>query len=226
MSEPALKLATQEEELTREVVSIESQAKALKIVDSPSYLSAGELWKSIKDIRKKVADFCDPGIKQAHELHKTLVAKKKEADTPLDNAERIVKRAMSDYDAEQERLRREEQRRLEEIARKEEEERRLQEAIAAEEEARRNGATKEVAAQEAAAIIDEPVYVAPVVIPKTVPKMQGGPVYRTIWKFRIKDVNLIPRQYMMPNEVAIGAVVRSLKNQANIPGVEAYEDRV
>jgi hypothetical protein len=224
-AEPALQLVTPDE-VMKEVVTVEDQAKALKVIDSPSYVAAGELWKTIKGIRAKVAETFDSNIKKAHELHKGLVAEKKRHDAPLDEAERMVKQAMSRYDQEQERNRREEQARLEAIARKQEQERRLQEAIVAEEELRAQGATKEEAAQEAAAIIDEPVSVAPVVLPKATPKLAGGPVYRTIWKFRIINVNLIPRQYMVPDEKAIGGVIRSSQGKISIPGVTAYEERV
>jgi transcriptional regulator of heat shock response len=225
MGEAALSLVTSDE-VMKEVISIEDQAKALKIVSRETYIKAGELWKTIKAIRAKVAETFDGNIKKAHELHKSLVAEKKRHDGPLDEAERMVKRGMSDFDLEQERIRQAEQRRLEEIARKEAEERALLEAIATEEEAKRNGATKEEAAQEAAAIIDEPVTVAPVVLPKATPKMQGGPVYRTIWKARIVNEKIIPREYLVPDMVKINGVVRSLKGAANIPGVTAYEERV
>jgi hypothetical protein len=73
--------------------------------------------------------------------------------------------------------------------------------------------------------MEEPVYAPPVIVPKTVPKLNGGPVYRTITKFRIINEALIPRQYMMPDLVKIGGVVRALKNQTNVPGIEVYEER-
>lgn len=226
MAEPTFQSVPQEDEVTKEVATVEDQAKALKVVDTTSYLAAGELWKSIKALRVKVADTFDKSIKAAHELHKGLVAKKKEHDAPLDAAERMVKQAMSSYDLEQEKIRQAEQRRLEEIARKAAEERILLEAIAAEEDAKRNGATKEEAAQEAQAIMEEPVYVPPVVIPKATPKMQGGPVYTTRWDFEIIDIEKIPRQYMVPDLVKIRQVVTALKEQANIPGIRPFPKRV
>jgi hypothetical protein len=144
---------------------------------------------------------------------------------PLAGAQKSVKGLMSAYDAEQERIRLAEQRRLEEEARKKAEEQALLDAIAAEEEAKANGATAEQAKEESAAILETPVYVPPVVLPKSTPKLQGGPVYRTIWKFRIIDRFKIPPQFMVPDEVKIGQVVRALKAQHGIPGVEAYEER-
>ena len=251
----ALKLVPQEDEVEvgREVMTVETQAKALKIVDAASYIAAGELWKTIKALRAKVGDTFNDLIKAAHKLHKDAVAKKKMHDDPLDAAERYVKAQMSAYDAEQERLRRIEQARLAEIARKEEEARRkaelerleaerkaeeeriLAEAIAAEEsgdsttaEALTNQAeiVSESIQQEKAAIASEPVYVPPVVLPKATPKMQGGPVYRTVIKFEIVNAALIPREYLIPDTVKIGALGRTLKTAARIPGIRFYEERV
>lgn len=224
MAEPALQLV-ETTEVENKALSIMDQAKAVKIVDAGSYTVAGLLWKSIKDMMKEVADTFDPIIEKAHASHKEALAQKAKFYAPLEAAYRSVKGLMSTYDAEQERIRLAEQRRLDEIARKAEEERLLQEAIAAEEEARRNGATKEEAAQEAEAVIAAPVYVAPVIIPKATPKLAGGPVYRTIWKFRITDAAKIPRQYLVPDEVKIGQIVRALKRESNIPGIEPYEER-
>lgn len=204
-------------EVEVQALTIPDQAKTINITDVQTYAGAGDFWKSIKALRSKVADTFDPLIKNAHELHKSILAKKQAVDRPLEEAERTVKRAMETYDREQERLRREEEARLREIERKAEEERRLQEAITLEE-----SGQKEVAE----AVMEAPVYVAPVVIPKVTPKMEGGPVFRTIWKFRVVNPNIIPRQYLKIDEVAIGGVVRSLKNQANIPGIEIYEERV
>jgi len=125
MAEPALKLVPQEDEVTKEVATVEDQAKALKVVDTASYVAAGELWKAIKALRAKVAFTFDDLIKAAHLAHKLAVAKKKMHDDPLDAAERMVKQAMSQYDQEQERIRQEEERKqrlaAEESARKERE---------------------------------------------------------------------------------------------------------
>lgn len=215
--EPAFQIVPREDEVTQEVATIEDQAKALQVVDAESYIAAGELWKSIKALRKKVADTFDDIISAAHLAHKKAVEKKKMHDNPLDAAERIVKTAMSNYDLAQERIRKAEEDRLREIERKAEEERRLQEAIALEAQGE-----KEVAE----AVMEAPVYVAPVVIPKTTPKLQGGPVFQTRWDFEVIDANIIPRQYMVPDLVKIRQLVTALKGQANIPGIRAFEKRV
>ena len=226
MGEPALQLVPQEEEVGKEVATVEDQAKALKVVDTASYVAAGELWKAIKALRAKVANTFDDIIKAAHLAHKKAVEKKKMHDGPLDTAERIVKQAMSVYDAEQERIRKEEEGRLREIAKRAEEDRVLAEAAAVEAEARANGATKEEAAQQADAVIAEPIYVAPIIVAKATPKLAGGPVFQTRWDFEVVSEALIPRQFLSVDMVKIRQIVTAMKSQTNIPGIRAFEKRV
>lgn len=49
---------------------------------------------------------------------------------------------------------------------------------------------------------------------------------RKIWKFKISNENLIPREYLAVDEVAIGKVVRALQEKTKIPGVEVYFEEV
>lgn len=211
-AEPALK----HEEVTEKALSIVDQAEAVQVTDPASYTAAGELFKAIVEMMKEVDSTFDPIIEAAHRSHKAALAQKKKYYDPLDKAKRGVKGLMGAYDQEQERKRREEESRLREIARKEEEDRKLAEALAAEAAGEK---------EEAAAIIEEPVYVPPVVIKKDVPKVEGLS-FRTVWKFRIVNESALPRAYMKPDEVKIGGVVRSMKGATNIPGIEAYEERV
>jgi len=225
MSEPALKLVPETEEVGVKALSIVDQSKAIKIVDSETYLKAGSILTTIKEMIKEVEDTFTPICDAAFKAHRKAVEKRDGFLNPLKDAMKGVKGAMNNYDIEIERARIAEQKRLEDIARKEEEERRIQEAIEAEAEAKRNGATAQEAAQEAEAIISEEIYIPPVVLPKETPKVKGVS-FRTIWKFRITNANAIPRQYLVPDEKAIGAVVRSSQGRIKIPGVEPYEERV
>jgi len=208
--------ALKEVGVEEKALSIVDQAKAVKVTDAESYTAAGELFKSIVEMMKEVDSTFDPIIEAAHKSHKAALEQKKKYYDPLDKAKRSVKGLLSDYDREQERKKREEEARLREIARKEEEERKLAEALAAEAAGEK---------EEAEAIMEEPVYIPPVVVKKEVPRVQGLS-FRTVWKFHIKDVTAIPRQYMTPDMVKIGGVVRAMKGQTNIPGLEVYEERV
>lgn len=207
-------------------LSVPDQARQITAIKTfEDYTRAGEILLTIKEIRKKIEATFKPIKQKMDAAKKEVLEQEKAADRPLAEAEAWIKPLIATYNAEQERIRREEEERLREIARKEEEERRLQEAIAAEEEAKRNGASKEQIAEVVQQVIDEPVKVAPIVVPRSVPKVAGISM-RENWKFRVVNEKLIPREYMKVDDVKIGAVVRALKGATNIPGIEAYNESI
>lgn len=194
-------------------LSVPDQARQIAaITTAEDYTRAGNILLTIKEIRKKIENTFRPIKQKMDAAKKEVLDQEKAADKPLAEAEAYIKPLISGYLAEQERIRKAEEDRLREIARKEEEERRLAEAIAAEQ-----SGEKEVAEE----IISAPVQPPPVVVPKTVPKVSGVSMMKQ-WKFRITDINKVPRQYLMVDEQKVGGVVRALKDQANIPGIEVY----
>lgn len=122
---------------------------------------------------------------------------------------------MSAWQDEQERLRQEEENRQRIAAQK-----------AAEEEALRQAevAQAEGNTEEAEAIIQEPVYVAPVVVPKFTPK--ASTPMRKQWTFRLLNSALVPRAYLMVNESALTKQAQSTHNSLQVPGVEFYQKNV
>lgn len=212
-----INISTDETEVVaKKALTIPEQARAIQVVDAVTYSQAGEILITIKGLRKEIGAAFDPIIKKAHEAHKEAKAQKDKAEAPLIEAENIIKPALAAYDREQERLRREEEERQREIARKQEEERKLREAEQAEKEGR---------TEEAQAIIEEPVYVPPVVIERTTPKVQGISMQK-VWKFRVVNEALVPREYMTPDMVKIGGVARATKGSVQIPGVEIYSEDI
>jgi len=113
-----------------------------------------------------------------------------------------------------ERLRREEERRLQEIARKEEEERRLAEALQAEAEGN---------IEEAKAILEEPAYIPIPTVKADIPKVDNR-LFRKVWKFRVLDIRKVPIQYLKVDEIKVGQIVRAMKGETNIPGIQVYEE--
>ncbi len=201
-------------ECTEQASKITLAAKSMRVVDAQTYATAGEFLKHIKKARQVLADTFNDPIAKAHETHKAMLAAKKQHDQPLDQAEQLVKSKMLDWQREEDRKRREEEARLREQARKLEEERRLAEAA----ELERQGES-----ERAEAVIAAPVVAPPVVLAPTTPKVSGIST-RKVWKFRIVDQNIIPRNYMIPDEKALGSLARSLQERASVPGVEFYAD--
>lgn len=195
-------------------VDLHAQADALIVVDQDSYLDAGAFLLAVKEMRKQIDETFDPVIAAAHGAHKAALAAKAQHAAPVDEAERTIKRRVSNYVMIEERKRREEEARMMAEARRREEDARLAEAIALE------------AAGEpdlAESVIVAPLVVAPPSLPP--PPKIAGVVARTTWAFRITDISIIPRQYLVPDSVKIGGVVRALRGQTHIPGVEVYEEK-
>jgi colicin import membrane protein len=54
----------------------------------------------------------------------------------------------------------------------------------------------------------------------------AGTSYRKVWKFRVTDPALVPREYLCIDEKKLGLVARTEKDQASVPGVEFYADAI
>lgn len=190
-------------------------AVALVIADNDTYIKADKFCVGLKGLENEIkADFKES--KQAADAaHATICAQEKAHLDKVIPPRNLVKQKMSAYQDEQERLRREEEDRQRAVAQKIADDAALEAAKQAE--AAGNH-------EEAEAIIQTPVYVAPVVLPKSVPQAKTG--IRKIWTFRIIDPALVPRAYLMINESALLAQARSTNNNLPVPGVEFYQKSV
>jgi hypothetical protein len=97
------------EALQKTVGSVKTAAMELVIAFPQDVEHARDGIREIKRRRDVINSHCDPGIKQAHALHKQLVGDKKKLTDELNEAERIIKRKVGDYQIECERIAREEQ---------------------------------------------------------------------------------------------------------------------
>lgn len=206
-------------------------------VDSPeSYQLVGETLKTVKILRAELETICRPIINAHHKAHKEAMDEFKRGDVPLSGAENNLKITLLAWDHEQEKKRQAEQARLQreaeekakEEARKLEEERRLQEAIALEE------AGDTTAAQEvlAAPVVTPEVFVPPVVLATTTPKVEGLSK-RQIWKCSVTDLmtlvkavaaGQVPLAAIEANTVFLGQQARSLKSEMKYPGVKVWPE--
>lgn len=167
---------------------------------------AGAL-KQIKTLRKAAED-------KRVELTKPLLDHKKKIDDEfkryIDAYDRIItgiNGKLVAYKQAEERKRREELARIEA-------ERRAEEAkLQAKLEKAKTEATK---AKIENAIADVQFAPPPVI---DEPKAQGLS-FREVYSFTVTDANAIPREWLIPNETAIGAFIRSTKGTQKIAGIE------
>lgn len=212
------------------VSKVVGQAKDLTIVSAEDY-EFGCSFLTLLANRLKEADATfDPSIKAAHQAHKEAVALKSRFTAQLLEAQVVVKRKISDWRAEQERLRVAEERRLMEEARQRQEAEALAQAAELEAQGERELATL---------VIEEAVNApAPVVVQQSLIPKQEGISARVNWKWRFavgEDIGLRELvaaaatderllAYLCVNEKAVGAVVRAQKGLTKIPGIEVYPD--
>lgn len=187
---------------------------ALSIIDDATNQKAGEFLVTIKGFRKKVEEHFGPVVKKTYDAWKATVDLRKKADSPLDQAELIVKGAMNTYRREQDRIRAEEERKRIEASKKQQDDAKLK--AAEEASSRGDHAT-------ANAIINQPT-IAPAPVAEK-PAAVAGVAFRDKWDFRIINADMIPREYLVVDEKKIGAVVRAMKDKTNIPGVEVIKDQ-
>ncbi len=205
----------------KHAMAVYENANKLSIVTEPEYLATAELLKEIKS-KIKTLDTARKDLTQPLEkVKKNLIALFNKPIDFLVKAENILKRQIIGYQQEQERIRQKEQARLDEITRKAEaKEKERLEKKALKQESKGNDAEAEIIREQAEAVV------APqVVVQREAPKVAGIST-KTIWKYKVIDPTLIPREYLIVNEKAVGQVITATKGAMKIPGIEAYPETV
>ena len=200
------------EEAKKQSGLIVRKADKIKVVDQKSFSVAEKMLVTVKDFIKGVNDLFDPPIKKAHEAHRAMIAAKKEVADPLLNAERSLKSSLKAYLMEEARARHEaeEKRKFE------------QEALLAKlEKERDDGDTK--LAEETFDKIEE-IHEESLKVEET-PQMVGV-TKKTLIRWKVSDLDLVPRDLLTVDKPKVDEIVKRMKMNASIPGIEVYEDLV
>lgn len=200
------------------VVSGELMAKcrALDVCRSQSeYQIIGAAISEGTANEKRVTEIFEPMISERHAAWKAAIARRNAITGAWPDEKRRLGNIAGNWAAE-EAARREAARRAEEEAeRKREEDKRI--AIAEELANSGDNATAE-------AVLDAPVEVTLPPAPK-VDRPSEEVSFREIWRYTVTDPASIPRDYMIPDDKKIGAIVRAMKGATKIPGVKVYAEK-
>lgn len=199
-------------EMEHEITTVGEQALALKVVNAITYSKAGEILVLHKNLEKKIKTYFKPLKETADKAWKTICNRENEEVAKLTPTIHHLNKEMTVYHLIEEKKRKEEEDRLRRELEKKAEEEKLAMALEAE---------KAGAKEEAEEILNEPVFVPPPIVEKIVPKV-AGQTMTTTWKWRLKNINKVPRQYLQINKIAVNQVVRALKENAKIDGIEVY----
>jgi hypothetical protein len=212
-------------------------AKNIVIKDEESLVTANNFRNDIRAIKAEVEKYYDPLIdkaevtrKAAVEGKKSIVDKKDYFWNPLDYADRLAKSKISDYLAEQDRIRLAAER---EKRRAEEEARQIADKAADEAyELAKNGDFKTAEKiVDAATEKAEAVLASPPEIPEKI-KLDNFRE-RTQWWAEVIEPSLIPQKDLLPDvwegstqQKKFDAMARVMKDQMRIPGVVARSRKI
>ena len=200
-----------------EVSNISQQAMAMTVTDIVSYQEAGRVLLAFDKMKKNIVVYFKPLKDAADKAHKAICDREKEELAKLSPGLNYLNKAMTVYNLAEATKRREEEERLRQIAVKAEEEERLQAAIQAE---------KEGEPEVAEAILSESVYVPPPIVETQAPKISGLTM-QTIWRWRVTNFNLIPKEYLksIVDDDKVDGAVKSLESKTKITGIEVYPEQ-
>jgi hypothetical protein len=190
------------------------KAQGMEIKTHEQYISTTDFLKSVKAMQSRVNESFNPIIEKAHEAHKEAIAQKNKFFEPLLKIEQLIKNKVRDYLAIQDKIRQEQQRKLEAEA-----EKKRQEAEAKAKEWADKGNDKK--AEEWLDKADNAI--APVVA--EVPKVEGIST-RKDWDFEIIKPNEVPRDFCIPDEKTIRAFIKATKGTKPIAGIKIFEKTI
>ncbi len=206
-----------------EALTFAGMASQIVVRDEETLGTANFYLKDVKAMMAKIEASFDPQIDQAHRLHKSLLAEKKKFTDPLTSAERVVKMAVAQFYDDQEKKRVE----------AEKERQRIEADALAKAKALEDKAAKAKTEEARDKILDQAVSVlqdadqkgGEITAAAVAPKAQGLTITDN-WKFEVVDESAIPREYLTPDLIKIGRVVKALKGDARIAGIRTYSEKV
>lgn len=185
-----------------------------KILTPDQYATVGLELQRIKGVRKLIEDTRKRMTRPLDEAKQAIMDFFRGPAARLDDAEDKAKRAMLDYDREQQRIADEQRRQAEEQARRDREFQQQRAARLAEQ-GRREEAQQ---ANEQAALVQAPVVQA------ATPQVSGIAM-REVWRFEVTDPALLPREFLIVDERKLRAHVELHKGATSIPGVRVFSEK-
>lgn len=206
------------QQLAVDAAAMLGQYQAYSVISNESLLMADNDLSRIKEKLKQMDEERKRMTRPLDETKARIMDFFRKPTEMLNQAREAINKAMTAYRQEQERIRLKQESDLREIARKaEEKKRKALEARAAKAEA----SGKADKAEDLRAKAQE-VFVPTPVVQSTVAETKNKP--RQIWKYRVKDINLVPREHMIVNDLAMGQIARATKGTLSIPGIEFYSE--
>lgn len=215
-----------EQQFEESALSVRDEAQALQIVDQGSYDLAAAKFSAVSALEREITAHYAPMKQAAHDAHKKVCEAEKKMIGPVQEAKKILSRAIGAFDEDQERRRQEEQRRLEAEARRLAEE----ETLAAAVEAEQAGAQPE----EVEAVLSTPTLAVKIQAPPTYQR-SSAVATREVWSAQVTNLQELVKAaaanpayliYLEANTTQLNSTARAQKSAFRVPGVRAACERI
>lgn len=204
-----------EQELSDKFEVIKSQAGDITIQDEKTLTLAEELMQVLKSEIKEVDTILGEAKDDLFKVYKKGMDRYNNQFKPRKALKDELSRKCAAYRRKLENDALIETNRLRKIEQDKADELKLQQATELEEQGR---------PEEAESVLNMPSTVAP--IPVYTPKKTEGVSYRDNWKMKIINVDMIPREYLIPNDTLLNSVGKMYKGKKVVPGVEFYNEPI
>lgn len=216
---------TPELAVQQQTSDLATRALSLTIATPAAHVAGQELIIAIGDMKKQVEAFFLPMKTAAHAAHKAVCNRENETLKPLADAgaelgrriRTFEKQVEADRQAEQERLRIAAQAQAEAEAKAESERLALEDAV----ELEAAGDTAGAEAVLANPIPVQPRYTPPPVVASPIARVTGAGKFlkEKRWIAVVENINLVPREWMVVDQVALNRFAANRKQLAVVPGV-------
>jgi len=213
-------------ELEQKALTLADEARALRITDQPGYNLAAERLLAVADLRREIVAHHEPIKRAAHAAWQQVIAAEKKLLDPAMAAEAIYKAGLAAYETEQRRIEAEARAKAEAESLRQAEEQREREL----EQAEAQGAD----AEEIAAMINEPLVVAPARIEPIFQQAKGVSVAAG-WKGEVVSLEKLVKaiaegkadlHLVKANDAGINEKARITRGTLVIPGIRFFSEPV
>ncbi len=204
------------------------QAEDIEVSDQATLDQATAFLIGVRALQREIHDFMDPLVASAYDHHKLLTQRRATLLEGPGSAERLVKEKLVAHERRQRAAQEEAERQQREAIRKQQEEAQLRLAEAAEQDGDPKRAERILSGPPPAVLVP-PVKLA------TPPTKATGVTYREQWSATVSDfkalvdavaAGTVPIEYLLPNQQALDALARSLKDGLRVPGVEPKKELI
>lgn len=211
----------QTEEKIKSLEALVNETGAIAVTNNAQYTFAGDFLKKIKGAYNEIEDERKKITKPLDDTKKAIMDFFNRPLKVLADAEQKLKYGMLTFVNEEEKKRLAMQAKLQEEARAlEAKEKAKLEAKALKKEAKGDTETADALRAQAQAVQ------APVPVLQSNVTAVGGVSTKKLWRYRITNMALIPREYMIVNEKMLGALATATKGAVPVAGVEFYQETV